>query len=103
MARQTKIPGTEGQSIKEIDKAAEAYAEAHAKRIRCAEREKDARLELVTAMKAHDIEVYRDESVSPALVVTLIPGDDTVRVHEADEVAEKPRRKNGTEAAETAG
>lgn len=86
MAKQTQIPGTERKTIKEIDDAAEAYVEARDKRMKLTEREVEAREALVNAMRRNGLEVYRDDSASPALLVLLKPGKDTVKVTTADGV-----------------
>jgi len=81
--KQAEIPGTERQRIKELDDAAESYVEARDERMAKTEREVEAKEALVAVMKKHDLTVYRDESTTPPLVVTLIPGVDKVKVSQA--------------------
>lgn len=80
--KQLDIPGTERQTIKEIDDAAEAYVDARDARMKKTEKEHEAKDALIAAMKAHNTLVYRDESVDPPLVVTLVDKS-TVKVTEA--------------------
>jgi hypothetical protein len=86
--RQMKIPGTEQETIKEIDSAAEAYIDVRDKRINLTDRESEAKEALIGVMKKHKVEVYRDENAVPPLVVTLIPGEDKVKVSRAKEEEE---------------
>jgi hypothetical protein len=81
--KQLPIPGTEKETIKEVDSAAEAYVEARDERIRLTDKEVDAKDALVTVMKKHKLDVYRDENAVPPLIVTLIPGEDKVKVSRA--------------------
>lgn len=86
MARKQKeLPGMEKPTIKELDTAAEEYREKMLKRKKAGEAEKTAKSALIAAMKKHGQDVYRDESVTPALVVVLVPGEDGVKVTEANE------------------
>lgn len=82
--KQLEIAGTERQREPEIDSAAEAYVEQRDKRMKLTEKEVTAKEALIAVMKKHKLEVYRDDSVSPPLVVTLVPGKDKVKVTEAD-------------------
>jgi hypothetical protein len=82
--KQQRIPGTEPASIKELDDAAEAYVEARDARMSCTEVEVVAKAALIAAMKKHGVEVYKDESSVPALVVTVVPGKDNVKVSRVD-------------------
>lgn len=86
--RQLSIKGTERETIKEVDTAAEAYVEARDERIRLTKKEVDAKDALVTVMKKHKLDVYRDENAIPPLVVTLIPGEDKVKVRKQQEEEE---------------
>jgi hypothetical protein len=83
--KQLPIPGTEKETIKEVDTAAEAYVNARDERMQLTERESEAKEALVHVMKKHNLEVYRDENAVPPLVVTLIPGEDRVKVSRAKE------------------
>lgn len=80
--RNLEIPGTERKVIKEIAVAAEAYVEQRDARMRLSEKEKTAKTALIRAMKKHGEEIYRDDDVSPPLVVTLVENDN-VKVTEA--------------------
>lgn len=84
MARkQNALPGLEPKSIKEIDDAAEAYVKERDKRVKQSEREVTAKQALIAAMQKHKIEVYKDPSVTPPLIVTVVPGKPGVKVTEA--------------------
>jgi hypothetical protein len=85
MKQQTEIPGTERKTIKEIDAAAEAYIEARDERMELTKREVEAKSLLLEAMQKHNVDTYCDESATPALLVTLIPGEDKVKVRRLDE------------------
>lgn len=81
--RQMTIQGTEKPTIKEIDTAAEAYVDARDERMKLTDRESEVKEALIGVMKKHKVEVYRDENAVPPLVVTLIPGEDKVKVSRA--------------------
>ena len=85
MGRQNEIPGTERQQIQEIDDAAEGYQEAKKKRMKLTEKESEAKLALISVMRKHKVEVYRDDNASPPLLVTLKPGKDNVSVSEFED------------------
>jgi hypothetical protein len=87
--KQLPIPGTEKETIEELDAAAEAYADARDERMQLTERESEAKEALVSVMKKHGLEVYRDENAVPPLIVTLIPGEDRVKVSRAKEEGEE--------------
>ncbi len=78
--KQLAISGTEPKSIKEVDAAAEGYVDARDKRMERTEKEVEARDALIAVMKKHKLDVYRDDSAAPPLLVTLVPGDDRVKV-----------------------
>lgn len=89
MARkQMSIPGTERKQIKEVNDAAEHYVEQRDKRMGLTEKEHDAKEALIAVMKKHKIETYRDDDVTPPLVVTLVPGKDQIKVTEAEYYAD---------------
>ena len=75
-AKQLAIPGTKGPSIKELDKAAEAYVEVRNERMELTGREVEARGRLVACMQKHALTVYRVDADEP-LIVTL---EDDVKV-----------------------
>jgi hypothetical protein len=83
--QQLKIPGTEANKIKEVNVAAEAYVDARDERMRKTEMEVTARDVLIEVMKKNKLSVYRDDDVSPPLIVTLAPGKDKVKVAKADD------------------
>jgi hypothetical protein len=78
--RQQRIKGTEAESIKEINDAAEAYVDVRDQRMALTKDEVTAKEKLTTLMLEHGLETYRDEDASPPLVVTLVPGEAKVRV-----------------------
>jgi hypothetical protein len=80
---QLPIPGTERKSIAEIDDAAEAYVKERDKRVKQSEREVDAKQALIAVMQKHKVEVYKDPSADPPLIVTVTPGKPGVKVTEA--------------------
>jgi ABC-type uncharacterized transport system ATPase subunit len=80
MPRQTRIPGTEGKKIKEIDKAAEKYVELRDARIAAGVKEKEAKAELLAAMKANKLKIYQDDDAVPPLLVTITPSDFKLKV-----------------------
>lgn len=84
--RQAEIPGTERKTVKELNDCAEAYVDVRDKRMKLTEREGEMKERLVTAMRKHGLEVYRDDDASPPLLVVLKPGKDNVRVTTADGV-----------------
>jgi len=82
--KQLSIPGAERKTIGEIDAAAEAYVSARDERMKLTEQEVASRDALIQVMKKHKVDVYRADA-SPPLVVTLIPGEDKVKVTRADD------------------
>jgi hypothetical protein len=87
--RQLQIKGTERAEIAEVDTAAEAYVEARDERMKLTDRESDAKEALVSVMKKHKLDVYRDENSTPRLIVTLVPGNDKVKVTRAKDEEEE--------------
>lgn len=86
MARKQKeLPGMERKTIKEIDTAAEELHEKNKKYAKAGEAVKTAKQALIAAMKKHGVEVYRDESVSPPLTITVTLGKENVKVTEGDD------------------
>jgi hypothetical protein len=83
--RQTALPGMERKEIPEVNDAAEAYVEARDKRMALTEKEVEAKDALLTVMTKHKLQVYKDESASPPLVVTVLQGEAKVKVSVADE------------------
>ncbi len=70
--KQLEIAGTERKTVKEIDDAAEAYVDARDKRMKLTEKEKIAKDALVSVLKKHNLEVYRDDAANPPVVVTVL-------------------------------
>ena len=90
-AKQGDLPGMERpepKHIKELDDAAEAYVEARDARMKKTEAEKEQKEALISAMKKHGVLVYRDESVDPPLIVTLVDKTN-VKVTEVEESSEE--------------
>ena len=94
MARQTRIPGTEGKKIKEIDRAAEKYVELRDARQAAGAKEKEAKTELLALMKANKLKVYQDDDAVPPLLVTITPSDFKLKVAK---VASDDGEDNGDE------
>lgn len=110
MAKQQRIPGTEGKSIKEIDDAAEHYVEQRDKRMKLTEKEVEAKKSLADVMAKHKLAIYRDDSASPPLVVMLTEGDAKIKVTRADEendeagsLDDKPAKKKKSKATDDDG
>ena len=80
MGKQLQIKGTERKQIEEVNIAAEAYVKERDKRMRMTKKEVEARAALITAMEKNKIEIYRDDSSSPPLVITLTQGPVKVKV-----------------------
>ncbi len=78
--KQLQIAGTEKKAITEVNAAAEAYVEARDERMALTVREVEAREALITVMQKHKLDVYRDDDASPPLLITLIAGEDRVKV-----------------------
>ena len=89
MGRQPKIKGTERETIKEVNDAAESYVTERDKRMKMTEKEVSAKEKLVEVMKKHELSIYKDDEADPPLIVTLTPGKDVVKVtrDESDESA----------------
>ncbi len=83
--KQLKIPGTQPKEIKEVNAAAESYVDVRDERMALTERETEARDALVKVMKKHGLDVYVDEDAAPPLVVTIIAGEDKVKVRRAED------------------
>ena len=90
LRRQKALPGMEKQTNKELDAAAEAYVAARDDRMAKSEDEALAKQALIDCMRKHKVEVYRDESVTPSLIVTIVPGKDGVKVSQVEEGEEEP-------------
>ena len=83
--RQQEIPGTERKAIGEIDSAAEAYIEIRDERMALTKQEVEKKGALMAAMQKHKLDTYCDENAVPALLVTLVPGEDKVKVRRAED------------------
>jgi len=101
--KQTEIPGTERERNKEIEDAAESYVEARDDRMKFTEVEVERRDALVAVMEKYHLQVYRDETAEPPLLITLSPGVAKVKVtrveEEDEEEAAAPRVRRGRSAA----
>jgi hypothetical protein len=86
--KQGELPTLERKKLLEVNAAAEGYVEARDERMKRTETEVEARTALVAVMKKHSLTVYRDDEASPALLVTLTPGEDKVKVTRAEEEVE---------------
>lgn len=80
MARQKELTGIEKESIKEIDDAAEAYEDVRDRRMALTKEEVERQRALVEAMRRHKRRVYRDDTASPPLLVTLTETEVKVKV-----------------------
>ena len=78
--KQKDLPGMERKRIKEIDTAAEDLHAKNKKYAKAGEAVKTSKQALIAAMKKHGVEVYKDESVTPALVVNVTLGKENVKV-----------------------
>jgi hypothetical protein len=85
--KQGELPGMEREQIKEVDDAAEAYRDARDARMKKTETEKESKDALIEVMRKHKLTVYRDESVDPPLVITLVDKTN-VKVTEVEDGAQ---------------
>lgn len=69
--RQVEAPGFESKSIKAVDDAAERYQELRVQRRELKKQEDAAHAALLTQMEKHSVEVYRDKTASPPLIVNI--------------------------------
>lgn len=82
--KQERLPGTEGKQHKDIDAAAEAYVEKRDKRMALLKEEVDLKGVLLAAMKKHELDIYRNDDFAPPLLVTVMPGEEKVKVKKLD-------------------
>jgi hypothetical protein len=82
--KQLTLAGQEEPSFPEIDAAAEAYLEIRNKRQRLTVKEVDAKNVLLAAMKKEKLAVYRDNTATPPLTVTVLEGKENIKVAEAE-------------------
>lgn len=78
--KQLVVPGTELKKIKEVDDAAEGYVDVRDRRMKLTKKEVEAKNALIAVMEKHKLLVYRDDSASPPMLVTLVPGKAGVKV-----------------------
>jgi hypothetical protein len=83
--KQTELPGMERKTIREVNDAAEAYVDARDERMTLTKKEVAAKEALIGAMQKHELNVYRDDTASPPLVVTLVEGKVNVKVALSDD------------------
>ena len=70
--KQGELAGMESPSYPEIDAAAEHYVEQRDKRMKLTEKEKVAKDVLIAAMEKQGVQIYRDLTASPPLLVTIL-------------------------------
>lgn len=81
MARKQKdLPGMERKRVEEIDTAAEDLHSKNKKYAKAGEAVKSSKQALIALMKKHGVDVYKDESVTPALIVNVTLGKENVKV-----------------------
>lgn len=73
---QPDLPGVERQRFKDVEEAAEDYQEAKEALGQAGEDLAESKKTLRAVMRKHDLTIYRDDNVSPPLVVTRNPGED---------------------------
>jgi hypothetical protein len=73
--RQQEIPGTKRK----------AYIEVRDERMVLTKQEVEKKGELMDAMRKHKLDTYCDENAVPALLVTLVAGEDKVKVRRAED------------------
>ena len=83
--KQGELPTLERKKVAEVNAAAEGYVDARDERMKHTETEVEAREALIAVMKKHSLTVYRDDEASPPLLVTLMPGEDRVKVRRDEE------------------
>jgi hypothetical protein len=71
MTRQTQIPGTEQKTPAAVRAAGEAYVTEASKQAKQQRKTKEAKEVLVAAMQKHEVESFRDDEVSPPVIVSL--------------------------------
>lgn len=82
MAKQMRISGTEGGTIKELDELAEKYAGLRDRRQQELAKEVECRHSLEEAMAKHRKKLYRADTVG--LVVEIVGGQDKAKVRRID-------------------
>jgi hypothetical protein len=104
--KQLRIAGTEKETNREVEVAAEAYVSARDARMERTEEEVATREVLISMMQKHKLDIYRDDDHEPPLVITLVPGEVGVKVTKAKEPEfeddEPPPRKGLSAAAASA-
>lgn len=70
-AKQTELPGVEKPSIKELDAAIELYAEKRDAWVSARTEVQAAKAKLLELAAKHEVTIYRDDTASPPLVMTL--------------------------------
>jgi hypothetical protein len=86
--RQTEIPGTERLQHKDVDEAADEYAEIRDERMEWTKKEVAAKAKLTDLMKKYEIEEYEN--------------DDLIVTFEADVIEKVKVKRRGTETDEAA-
>jgi hypothetical protein len=93
MTRQTQIPGTEQKTPAAVRAAGEAYVSEATKQAKQQRKTKEAKEVLVAAMQKHEVESFRDDEVSPPVIVSL--------TEKAGIKVTKLKRAEGEEGEET--
>lgn len=84
-AQQLQVPGTERETIPEIDGAAKDYADLVSRRVGLQAKEKEAKDALLALMKGKNLTIYRfDTEDGDTMEVTLKPTDVKLRVRKVD-------------------
>jgi hypothetical protein len=78
--KQTELPGMEAPKHPELDTAIETYAEKRDIRVAALVEEKQAKAVLLQLAEQLGVKVYRDETASPPLVLTLTEREVSVKV-----------------------
>jgi len=76
VARQTRIPGTEPKTIKEVTDAGEAYRKLRDKHKALTKSLKTQKEALVDVMRKHGLKVYTDDDAVPPFTVTVTEKSD---------------------------
>ena len=89
--RQKVFDGMEHpNSIPELDAAAEKFKASSKRRKHAQDAELEAKGELERLMRARELTVYEDHDSNPPLIVTIVPGKDSLTVEEIEPANEEP-------------
>jgi hypothetical protein len=87
--RQLTVPGTDAPKHRDVETAADTYVDVRDSRMALTKQETEASGQLLAAMKAHGLSVYRLETGEGNLLVT-VTAEEKVSVRKE---REKPARK----------